>query len=185
VLPLTFYDNYHKYIGVNSTHANLYFLLPHIPPFSLTKVFLFTFYYQSDCRAFYHSFVESSADPLCIHGAPVYQLVDDEDNSFPSIRLDDLIVSLHLRRGLISRIHQNGVRMMLKQELEAYVFWDKSESGFYVFDPNRAPVSFKHISVDRIISYQGDIYSCLHSFISQAKTFNTIQNAYFENRVCV
>jgi len=71
------------------------------------------------------------------------------------------------------------------QEFFAYQYWDKSETGFYLFDPNRAPLAFEDLAVVKIYKYSGAIYECLHALIERNYWFNTLHNAYFQNKLCV
>lgn len=42
-----------------------------------------------------------------------------------------------------------------------------SNSGFYVFDPMENAKIFDDLKVDIIVTYSGDIFKCIHSFISR------------------
>lgn len=47
--------------------------------------------------------------------------------------------------------------MELSQKFLAYLTWEKSESGFYLFDPNQPPNEFLDLKVNQIVKYGGPI----------------------------
>ena len=67
----------------------------------------------------------------------------------------------------------------------AYLTWEKSESGFYLFDPNKPPYPFEDLYVTRVVKYEGPVYKCMHSFIQKNYYLETLKNAFFENKVCI
>lgn len=44
---------------------------------------------------------------------------------------------------------------------------------------------FSDLKVDTIIRYSGDIYDCIHIFIARKYMLETLNNAYFENKICL
>lgn len=47
------------------------------------------------------------------------------------------------------------------------------------------PFGFADIKIESIVTYSGDIYDCIHIFITRTYKMETINNAYFENKICL
>lgn len=75
--------------------------------------------------------------------------------------------------------------MEMEQTLLSYLTWSKSSSGYYLFDPMTEPIKIKDLKVDTVVRYTGNVYECIHVFMSRNLMFTTIHNHYFENRICV
>lgn len=67
----------------------------------------------------------------------------------------------------------------------AFRTWSEASSGYYLFDPMDGPYYFDDLFVDKIIKYEGAVYSCIHAFIAKNYRFETLHNAYFENKICI
>jgi hypothetical protein len=67
----------------------------------------------------------------------------------------------------------------------AFRTWEESSSGYYLFDPMDKPYYFDDLVVERIVKYDGPVYECIHAFIQKNYMFNTLWNAYFENKICI
>ncbi len=44
---------------------------------------------------------------------------------------------------------------------------------------------FSDLKVDKVLTYSGDIYNCIHVFIVRKYFLETLMNAYFENKICL
>lgn len=47
------------------------------------------------------------------------------------------------------------------------------------------PYGFLNLKVEKILQYEGDIYNCIHVFISRTFYLDTINNCFFENKICI
>lgn len=91
-IPISFYNNYDKYQGFNTTHSNLMFLIPSIQPFSLQSIFLFSFSSKRECTQFHSMHVspfqtlKSSADSDCVFGTAAMEKIQFQ-KEVPTIEL--------------------------------------------------------------------------------------------------
>ena len=47
------------------------------------------------------------------------------------------------------------------------------------------PFGFLDLKINKIIKYEGEIYDCIHVFLTRTYLFDTINNCFFEHKICI